>query len=59
MNLAIYIHKFRTMNHNLPREKGRDMNIERDDKIFNLCKNYIFECAHFSNDRKNIFKLLC
>jgi hypothetical protein len=60
INLAIYMCKFRTMNHNFSLEKGRYSNIERADRICDLCtKNCLgdefhdpFECTHFSNDRK-------
>ena len=37
INLAIYMCKFRTMNHKFPIEKGRYFNIERADRICNLC----------------------
>lgn len=59
-NLAIYMCKFRTMNHSFPIEKGRYTNIDRADRICNLCRkntigdefHYLFECTHFSIDRR-------
>ena len=50
------------MNHNMPIEKGRYLDIERKHRLCHLCNSnllgdeyhymYVFECTHFSADRK-------
>ena len=49
------------MNHNMPIEKGRYLDIEHNHRLCHLCNllgdeyHYLFECTHFSADRrKNI-----
>ena len=59
-SLAFYLCKFRTMNHNMPIEKGRYLGIERNHRLCHLCNSYLlgdeyhylFECTHFSADRR-------
>ena len=52
--------KFRTQNHKLPIEIGRWQNIERNERLCNLCRNvigdefhYILECSSLIEERKN------
>ena len=62
LNLAYILCRFRIMNHKLPIEKGRFINIERNQRVCHLCNNgllgdeyhYLMECSYFNNDRKNI-----
>jgi len=59
-NLATTYCKFRCMNHRMPIESGRFMNIERNQRFCLLCNNnligdefhYIFNCSFFNIERK-------
>lgn len=61
-NLANILCKFRTVNHKLPIEKGRFLNIERDCRTCNLCTvnhdvigdefHYLFQCSFFNSERR-------
>ena len=61
-NLRTFLCKFRTTNHCMPIEKGRHLNIERNQRICSLCdKNvlgdefhYLFECVNFDALRKTL-----
>ena len=63
VNLRKLLCKFRTMNHSMPIEKGRHLGIERDQRLCTLCNmniigdefHYLFECDHFSQERKIAF----
>jgi hypothetical protein len=58
-NLRQYLTKLRCASHKLPIEKGRFLNITRDERICNLCLldeigdefHYLFKCTHFNNHR--------
>lgn len=59
-NLRNILVKFRTCNHRLPIEKGRWENVERNNRICNLCNNssigdefhFLLECSYFDHLRK-------
>ena len=59
-NLAHFLCKFRTLNHKLPIEKERYLNIDHNQRVCHLCNShslgdefhYLFECTFFNNDRK-------
>ena len=61
-NERILLCKFRTTNHRLIIETGRWQNIDREDRICNLCNeglvgdefHYLLECNYFNDDRKNL-----
>ena len=59
-DLSNILCKFRCINHKLPIEKGRFMNIERNARFCQLCNSdylgdefhYLFICTHFTTERK-------
>ena len=61
-NERILLCKFRTTNHRFIIETGRWQNIDREDRICNLCNeglvgdefHYLLECNYFNDDRKNL-----
>ena len=58
--LALALCHFRCSNHKLPVEKGRFFNIDRNQRICQLCNSnllgdefhYVFECSKFHTERK-------
>jgi hypothetical protein len=54
--------RFRTSNHRLPIEVGRWANVERHNRLCQLCRSgeiddelhYVLECPNFARERKNI-----
>ena len=59
LTLAKYVYKFRCSSHKLPIEKGRFLNIERNERISHICNknelgdefHYLFNCEYFSRSR--------
>ena len=59
--------RFRSSNHNLPIETGRYINVERKDRICQLCTShdigdeyhYLFICSNFKEDRDNFIPKSC
>ena len=59
-DLFIFCH-FRTVNHKLPIEYGRWNNIQRENRVYNLCNSqdlgdefhYLLKCSFMSDMRKN------
>jgi hypothetical protein len=54
--------RFRTSNHRLPLEVGRWENVERHNRLCQLCKygeigdefHYVLQCPNFASERKNL-----
>jgi hypothetical protein len=54
--------RFRTSNHRLPIEVGRWTNVERHNRLCQLCQSreigdefhYVLQCPNFVTDRKNL-----
>ena len=62
--LALSMTKFRTLNHKMPIQKGRMMNVNRDERYCSKCMkrdlgdefHYLFVCDFFANERKELLK---
>ena len=63
-NLAHATIKFRTLNHKMPIQKGRIMNVNRKERLCRKCAtrdlgdefHYLFVCDFFKNERKMLMK---
>lgn len=61
----IILSKFRTSNHRLPIENGRWQNIDRNERLCNLCQDeigdeyhYIFKCTSLTSERNKYIPIL-
>ena len=63
-NLALSMTKFRTLNHKMPIQKGRFLNVNRDERYCSKCMerdlgdefHYLFVCEYFANERNELLK---
>ena len=63
-NLALATIKFRTLNHKMPIQKGRIMNVSRNERLCTKCGmrdlgdefHYLFVCDYFKDERKKLLK---
>lgn len=63
--LSKYICKFRCLSHKLPTEKGRFLNVERNERICQVCNknelgdefHYLFNCDYFNRSRLKFLPL--